>query len=264
MVGRPEERCVPGAVAGMGDDAHAVHRIRKSAYGRSKLFLPTQNAIVREVKCMGGVAQYENACLYHVLPALLARPDVGCWHCCEPVGDCAIPIPRLYDSVDEVYHVYGATCSPGCCKAYIMEHTSFDRGNHLNVLVRMLREVYGVTSPVMQTPPRAALRRFGGDFDPCAAVTTRCLLTEPPFVSYCMLVSESQAEVMTSLSFPAQEEPDTLQEPAPPGLFDAFVETHEPCPVVRPKRRGPPQAPVAASVSTTPPATGPLAKFMRK
>ena len=42
--------------------------IRKTAYGRTELFLPTPTTIFREVKCMGGVQRLENACVYHMLP----------------------------------------------------------------------------------------------------------------------------------------------------------------------------------------------------
>lgn len=233
-----------------------VRLLRKTAHGRTQLFLPTQNTIIREVKCMGGVGRHKNACLYHVLPELAERTDVSCWHCGEQVGASSVPIPRVYDSVDRVYHVYGTTCSLSCAKAYILEHTSFDRGNHLNVLVRMAREAYGVTEPIVATPPRPALRRFGGNFEPRQG--TCCLLVEPPFVSYGMLVSETRSEgTAEPAAFPVAEEPETLQEPPPPGLFDDFAATHTPAPRPPPKRRTP------VTSELPPSTTGPLAKFMR-
>ena len=70
-----------------------------------------------------------------------------------------MPLPRVF--ADGVYHVYGRTCSPGCAKAYVLEHTTFDRGQHLNVLVKMLHDVYGVTGAVTEAPPRPAMATTG-------------------------------------------------------------------------------------------------------
>ena len=141
--------------------------VRKSAFGRTQLFLPSTTEIIREVKCMGGVAKRDTVAVYHMLGDARLEPGACCWHCTEdiPEENSVVPLPRVYDSSEGVFHTYGRTCSPGCAKAYILEHTSFDRGQHLNVLVKMLREVYGFTDPVVETPPRAGLKRFGGVFD---------------------------------------------------------------------------------------------------
>ena len=58
-----------------------------------------------------------------------------CWHCCEEVVH-AVPLPRVYDTAEKAYFVYGVTCSPSCAKAYVLEHTTFDRGQHLDLLVQ--------------------------------------------------------------------------------------------------------------------------------
>ena len=214
----------------------ATRMIRKSAYGRTQLFLPSSSTLLREVKCQGGVVRHDAANVYHVLPEVfLAKGPVACWHCCEEIRNVAetgIPLPRVYDSVEKTYHVYGITCSPGCAKSYILEHTTFDRGQHLNVLVRMLREIYGVTGPVVETPPRPALRRFGGSFDPAVQLKAQCRLVQPPFVSYTMLAEERLGDVVTDLpsavaaaDATAVEEADTFDEPEPPALFDQFMET---------------------------------------
>lgn len=243
--------------------AAASSVLRKSAYGRTQLFLPDDAAIFREVKCMGGITRRDAAAVYHTMGADLA--GAACWHCCEPIADgaCAIPIPRVYDARQGTFHVYGRTCSPSCAKAYVLEHTSFDRGQHLNVLVKMLREVYGVTGPVHETPPRPALRRFGGVFDPRAAHRAECRLIEPPFVSYCMLLEERvQAdELPRAAAAPAHvvvEEADTLDEPHSPPRFAAFA---------RERAGGDAAASGAAratrkrAVETQQP--GPMSKFMR-
>lgn len=235
--------------------------VRKSAYGRTQLFLPSHNVTLREIKCMGGVMRRDDASVFHTLPDAWkpsAQP-VCCWHCCEPIEDptTIVPLPRVYDTHAQCYHVYGATCSPGCAKAYVLEHTTFDRGNHLNVLVHMLREVFGVQGPIQETPPRPALRRFGGIFDPrTSCVKATCRLVEPPFVSYCMLVEErltshdpkqarpwgegggagggGEANALPGAPMELEELPTApgaevrkaaadLEAPDPPGLFDAFV-----------------------------------------
>ena len=41
-----------------------------------------------------------------------------------------------------------ALCSANCAKAYVLEHSTFDRGYQMNMFVRMLRDVYGIDSTV--------------------------------------------------------------------------------------------------------------------
>jgi hypothetical protein len=214
-------------------NASAPSVVRKSAHGRTQLFLPSANTVLREVECMGGITRYDSASVYHTLPPARDAQEVACWHCAETISGKPIPLPRIYDSAEGVFHVYGATCCPGCAKAYILEHTAFDRSHHLNVLVRFLREVYGIHGPVIETPPRPALRRFGGPFDPRTQPRSACTLVEPPFVSYCMLAEERVVSGDTAaMSIPDKEvlptapveDPTNLEEPAPPPMFATFTE----------------------------------------
>lgn len=193
---------------------------RKSAYGRTQLFLPDTTTLFREVKCMGGILKRDTLSVWHVLPEARSEAGACCWHCCESIGEDVIPIPRLF--ADGVYHVFGRTCCPGCTKAYILEHSTFNRGHQLNVLIKMLWEVYGIQGPVWETPPRPALRRFGGVFDTRKATRVACKVVEPPFVSYCMIAEEhaKREEVMPCL----REEEEALREPQEPGLFKGFLE----------------------------------------
>lgn len=186
---------------------------------------------------MGGIQRYDSASVYHMLPTTHEQDNVSCWHCCEPITDKRklIPLPRMYDTSENVYHVYGATCSPCCAKAYILEHTSFDRGQHLNVLVKMLRELYSVTDQIVTAPPRAAMQRFGGHFDAKLLPKADCALVQPPFVSYCMLVEEkmtgpSTTNQMPSIPQPEEmsvEEADTLDEPHPAGIYEEYLKRQE-------------------------------------
>jgi hypothetical protein len=202
--------------------------IRKSSYGRTQLFLPTKGGILREVKCMGGITKHNDVNVYHLLPEIYKSPKISCWHCCETIKNVkeCIPIPRYFDSTEKVYHVFGATCSPGCAKAYTIEHTSFDRGHCLNVLTKMFQDVYQLHDSVTETPPRPALVRFGGIFDPKNLPKTQCTLVEPPFISYCMLAEERVDTAQPDMTFVRDvEEADTFDEPQPPAMFNSFLES---------------------------------------
>ena len=60
----------------------------------------------------------------------------------------------------------------------------------MNTLTKMLREVYGITEGITEAPPRPAMKRFGGTFDPGTLQRATCRILQPPFVSYCMIVEE--------------------------------------------------------------------------
>ena len=169
--------------------------IRKSAFGRTSLFIPSSDVLLREIQCMGGVSRHENASVYHMHD--VQNKNVACWHCCETFEGSPLQIPRLYDPVEKVYHVYGNFCSANCGKAYIIENSTYDRGQHLNVFVRMLREVYGIKKKVVEAPPRISLDKFGGPFNIKTFRTMEniCSICKPPFVSYCMVVQERSGSV---------------------------------------------------------------------
>ena len=240
-----------------------MHTIRKSPYGRTQLYVPSESALLREARCLGGAVRYGTSNVYHHLPdPRRSSAPVCCWHCCEPIADSttAIPLPRVYDPGEDVYHVYGRTCSPSCAKAYVLEHTTFDRGQHLNTLVRMLRDVYGVRGPVVETPPRPALKRFGGTFDPRNVTSAAsCRLVEPPFVSYCMIVEEharASGREAVVVEDADMEDDGALEEPEPPALFENFLV----------ERRGnPAKAPASrrASPPSRAPRAGPMSKFCK-
>ena len=172
--------------------------LRKSGFGRTNLFLTTNGVILREIKCSSSsLARLATASIFHTHSSTYSqKPSELCWHCCHKMKNIKTPfrLPRLYDPNEQVYHVYGWFCGPACTKGYILEHSPFDRGYQMNIFVRMLREVYNITEPVVEAPPRIALKQFGGPFD---IETFRqqqniCCTVTPPFVSYCMLVEERQ------------------------------------------------------------------------
>ena len=235
--------------------------VRKAAYGRTELFLPSKGTIMKEVKCMGGVVKHGSAHVYHMLPNVLHNTRT-CWHCCEDVGETRYPIPRTYDAYQRVYFVFGMVCSPACAKAYIIEHTTFDRGQHLNTLARMMADVYGQPASIVEAPPRPALKRFGGMMDPPPrAMATQCKLVQPPFVSYCMLIEECTHEPPATQSEPPVIETEDLEDaPMEPPLFDAFL--------VERGRSAPAAAPAPAAKRARPaPKSAPrgaLSKYVRE
>ena len=172
--------------------------IRKSAFGRTNLFLSSSSTLFREVKCSAStMARQATASVYHMHETNKLEEkmkDIVCWHCCHSFDSDPLKLPRSYDPSEKMYHVYGCFCSANCCKAYILEHSTFDRGYQMNVFVRMLREVYGITESIVESPPRIALKMFGGPFDIETFRTQKnvCYVVNPPFVSYCMLIEERQ------------------------------------------------------------------------
>jgi hypothetical protein len=200
--------------------------IRKSAHGRTNLFIPNSNLLFKEIKCMHSVKKNDDEeHVYHVLPPTEKLNNVACWHCCETVESC-FPIPRTYDSVLQVFHVFGTTCSPSCAKAYILEHNTSERSHHLNTLTKMLREVYGYTGEVTQSPPRPSLKMFGGPFDmKDVRKGTTFHIVEPPFISYTMIAEERYVPgVHKEVVEQGMEMETSLSEPLPPALFDQYLE----------------------------------------
>lgn len=172
--------------------------IRKSAFGRTNLFLDSNSTMFREVKCSAStMARQATASVYHKHDTNYSEEaapsrNTVCWHCCHTFDTEGFRLPRSYDPSEKTYHVYGWFCSANCGKAYILEHATFDRGYQMNIFVRMLREVYNIDSGIIEAPPRIALKMFGGPFDIETFRNQKnvCQIVNPPFVSYCMLIEE--------------------------------------------------------------------------
>lgn len=170
--------------------------LRKSAFGRTDLFVRSPGTAFREIRCSASSdARQASASIFHRHLGNQAHQKpchCVCWHCCHPYEGVGFRLPRLFDPSDGIYHVYGWYCSANCAKAYILEHSSFDRGYQMNIFIRMLRDVYGIHETVNEAPPRLSLSMFGGPFDITSfrATTNICTVLTPPFVSYCMLIEE--------------------------------------------------------------------------
>ena len=190
--------------------------IRKSSYGRTNFFEEGTHF----KQCNSTVVPVSTSSVFHTLPPLeeeseLRRRQILCWHCCHPIfpptngakrkrkgGDPkegeeesttrVYRAPRMYDPQNSTFHVYGYFCSPSCIKTYVLDHTSFDRGEHMYAFVKMMREVYGVEEEVKEAPPREMLLSFGGPLplSEFRTMTNECEIVKPPFVSYRMIVEE--------------------------------------------------------------------------
>lgn len=94
--------------------------IRKSAFGRTHLFVKDACTLFREIKCSSSTfCRSSSTSLYHT------HNDDGnktaCWHCCHPFEGEKMCLPRAFDPVEKVYHVYGCFCSPSC--GCVVRHT---------------------------------------------------------------------------------------------------------------------------------------------
>lgn len=174
---------------------------RKSAFGRTNLFLKTSSALFREIRAPASTARQSKVGIFHAHAGNNGseKPlNCACWHCCHEYEGTGVRLPRVFDPTEQLFHVYGWFCSANCAKAYILEHSTFDRGYQMNIFVRMLREVYGIEESIEEAPPRLSLQMFGGPFDikSFRKQLNVCTIVTPPFVSYCMLIEERYPGIM--------------------------------------------------------------------
>jgi hypothetical protein len=263
---------------------------RKAAFGRTSLFLKTPSALFRDIRAPSAAARQTDASIFHAHIGnnqCVRKPDCACWHCCHAYESEGFRIPRVFDPQEQQYHVYGWFCSANCAKAYILEHSTFDRGYQMNIFVRMLRQVYKIETAIDEAPPRLSLKMFGGPFDIEAfrKETNLCTLVTPPFVSYSMLIEErtppahERQDSMTrgtvrGLKRPTQRvasAPTDMGEPAVEGQYAQYLRNKRETSADAPANGS--GAPSAVAVDTAPaPATAAaprrsatgLAKFAKR
>lgn len=213
------------------------------------------------------------------------KPDnCVCWHCCHSYEGSGFRLPRIYDPSENVYHVYGWYCSANCAKAYVLEHSTFDRGYQMNIFVRMLRDVYGIDCTVNEAPPRMSLNMFGGPFDinNFRNQTNVCITITPPFVSYCMLIEErqplknvgEQTEVVKrgtvrGLRRPSEQpsashDGEDITQPQIDGLYASFLSDRKEESCVANCSDAPPPKRARTQRTVKPQGSGGLAKFAAK
>lgn len=115
---------------------------------------------------------------------------VLCHWCCHGITANKVGMPINYDSVHNVFHVYGQFCSLSCAAAYnVSTHMGSDRMWDIHSWIQMMAQVYQQTLPVRPAPSRYVLNIFGGplsieDFRAAHTSLARTVvLNVPPLVS---------------------------------------------------------------------------------
>jgi hypothetical protein len=118
------------------------------------------------------------------------RTKVRCWYCRLPFSGTPVPVVQQYDSVRDLYTVYGMCCGAPCSKAFIIDLRSNDGLTRLMWQRRMLVDVFGwpADQPIPTAPPWQALKEFGGSMTAAewraAPYKLKMRLRKAPFVPF--------------------------------------------------------------------------------
>ena len=177
--------------------------VRKSAFGRTQLFHADADIEFKELQCSSSIIRHGDINHKYHTHNSQRNNNICCWHCCHPYTGDTYHIPRLYDTSENIYHVYGNFCSLNCAKAYLLNLPFFEKEQHMYVFMRMARELYKMDN-VIEAPPKESLQMFGGPFsiEEFRAKHHRCVVQHPPFVSYCMIVEE---KIVTAQTLQAEQ-----------------------------------------------------------
>jgi len=97
----------------------------------------------------------ENACTQDT--------PTNCHWCCHAIFANKFGMPVDYDSIHNVFHVYGQFCSLSCAAAYnVTSHMGSDRMWDIHGWIQMMAHVYQLPLPVRPAPSRYVLKMFGG------------------------------------------------------------------------------------------------------
>ena len=113
-----------------------------------------------------------------------------CHWCCHPITANKFGMPIDYDTVHNVFYVYGQFCSLSCAAAHnVATHMGSDRMWDVNGWLQMLAQFYQLPLPVRPAPSRYVLKMFGGplsidEFRAAHSTLARTVvLNVPPLVS---------------------------------------------------------------------------------
>ena len=113
-----------------------------------------------------------------------------CHWCCHPIVSQKFGMPINFDSVHNIFHVYGQFCSLPCAAAYnASTHMGSDRMWDIHSWIQMMGQVYQHPLPVRPAPSRYVLKMFGGplsieEFRASHRTLSRTVvLNVPPLVS---------------------------------------------------------------------------------
>lgn len=133
---------------------------------------------------------WTTSCLEYETPPQLNVDPIVCFHCCHPITTKMYGMPIDFDSVHNLFHVYGHFCSLNCAAAFNMStHMGSDRMWDIHSWLQMMAQVYQIPLPVRPAPSRYVLKMFGGplsieDFRASHQTMARTVvLNVPPLVS---------------------------------------------------------------------------------
>lgn len=105
------------------------------------------------------------SCTSYSAPAAVDAQEspMLCHWCCHPIFANKYGMPVDYDSIHNVFHVYGQFCSLSCAAAYnVTSHMGSDRMWDIHGWIQMMAQVYQLPLPVRPSPSRYVLKIFGG------------------------------------------------------------------------------------------------------
>ena len=242
--------------------------------GNEQIFLPhsevqkaTQDTQMRcSVLCSSSCRDMSDASKYtpyklfstdlHKLIKWPKSTSTCCWYCCHAFETVPVCIPVTYDTLQNVFEVFGIFCSWNCAKAYVQSTYSSESSEQLMWMRIMAREVFqtnlGVFSPA---PPRMFLKMFGGHLTieefRAKSICAETVVLTPPLVSYPIVLQENMdvsnptnaggtMEGITPSSFagrviglrrppPASQDESRTRMPSctETGLYEKFIENQQ-------------------------------------
>jgi hypothetical protein len=87
--------------------------------------------------------------------------NVSCLHCTEICTGQPLPAVKYHDSYNDVFHVYGYFCRPGCA----LGHVNDSKGDTCRQIIwtqTVFRRFFGLRGSPKPFGPRSSLKKFGG------------------------------------------------------------------------------------------------------
>lgn len=127
--------------------------------------------------------------------------DIACFHDTEPFEGTPVFLPETYHPTQGVYEGFGVFCSPACAKAFLVDRPSYKKSQVMLHMNAMLREIFGITDPIVQAPSRFSLKKFGGPYSidefRNKSKSIRVLTHTPPIITHAMVFEERPVDSKT-------------------------------------------------------------------
>ena len=90
--------------------------------------------------------------------------EVACNYCFHSFDTPPVPIPLFHERKEDVWHVFGISCSWNCAKRELFEKHGYNCGERALLLEQLARGrfQYDAPGPILPAPPRSRLKRFSG------------------------------------------------------------------------------------------------------